>query len=160
MRAEDARPIGMRIVATFRLTPPLSEWVAALVDEVRSPATADAAYRRLRGSVEGALSIARYLRECRDVERELSVQRHASAIRCATCDGQGWVAVYDERRHGIGCTRQRTGACACHAVDRCPDCGSGHPRPLSPSEGRPMSLDEYVRRHPQPAARIVTHRHD
>ena len=148
MRPDDARPIALRIVNTFRLTPPVGEWQAALADEVRSPAVADAAYRRLRVSVEGALSIARYLRECREVERETSQQRHASAVRCATCSGEGWVACTDERRHGVGCTRHRTGACQCHALVRCPDCGSGHPRPASPAELTPMALDEYRRRHP------------
>jgi hypothetical protein len=153
MRPEDARPMAARITNTFRLTPPASEWAAALADEVRAPATADAAYRRLRSQVEGALSIARFLRECREVERELSQERHASAIRCATCAGEGWVACLDERRHGVGCVQYLGLACHCHAVVRCPDCSSGHPRPASAFETAPVALDDYLRRHPDSGLR-------
>lgn len=137
---EEADELARRIVNTFRLTPPIREWSEVLA-ELPSDLAA-ATFARVREETEtGGLTIGRFLARSRELRGAGRAPRSSS---CRTCRGTGFVDCRDERRHGPGCSRNRTGVCACRALDRCPDCAVGHPVP--PREDPPISFDEYLRR--------------
>ena len=63
MNSDQATTLAKRIINTWRLTPPLAEWADMLVRRDADMATAT--FIRLRDDVDGALSIARFVKEYR-----------------------------------------------------------------------------------------------
>lgn len=63
MNNDEATTLAKRIINTWRLTPPLTEWVDMLAQ--RDTDTATATFIRLRDELDGALSIARFVKEYR-----------------------------------------------------------------------------------------------
>src|SRR5690606_18933814 len=108
--------LAKRIINAFRGGPPLAEWrdVLAKLDAGR----AGTAFVRLRGQLDYAPSIARFMAEYRALDtHDASTRTH-----CDTCGGSGWAPAPD-RQDG---TVTRTVECdQCQPTDTapCPVCG-------------------------------------
>ena len=90
-RADD---LAQKITGTFRGGPSVAVWAEVL--EELHPARAEHAYRRLRDSHDGPLTIARF----RDAYRALAgPDRDEQSPNCAACDGTGWIQA-TEQHHG------------------------------------------------------------
>lgn len=125
MIPEHSEQLAKRVINTWRLTPQLREW-----DEALRPLgyeQAVKAFHALRASVDGSLSIARFLAEVEGEER----RRHAPPQPrpdCPDCGGEGFRDQARELAHRPELCRgdptapwaPGPAACHCTAVERCP----------------------------------------
>lgn len=114
---EQADALAKRIINTFRLTPALPEWREALGPLEQT--TAERTFVQLRDTVDGALSIARYLARHAELVAETRLPaRRRPRPDCEHCGGDGWIDCTDDRRHAPHCITPDD--CHCHAVVPCP----------------------------------------
>lgn len=125
--SQEADVLAKRIINTWRLTPPLGEWIDALL-----PFPHDAAattFVQLRSEVEGGLGIARFEKALR--ARLASARREREEVhpppRCELCEGSGAVDATPAEAHNPRTCRGVPGVsrgdgdppCWCHAVVAC-----------------------------------------
>lgn len=95
MTPAESEALAKRIINVWRLTPALDEWSDALVGYEHAQAVAT--LRALRTEVDGALSIARFVKRYRELGEASAPatarRRRGPSERCELCEGCGFVDV-------------------------------------------------------------------